>query len=666
MKQHMNNFLSSISFLLITAFFAIGCAEAQNKKANKLYVEASMEASQFLDKAWDHNYSKLNDTYTSAKEKIDTILSKYPSSDIAVGLISEQIKISGLTVKQFMGKAIIVKQMKDSEESPLSCAQLIAMETINSKKEKSRMFFHMANLHARVGLKDKVRLFLSKAFEVANNSITMDDKSDALFVIAKTYAEFGYLENALEVVESINNPDDRIRALVEITCEYADIIEKEKALQMLSYAHKKVSPSIEYRDYYLEDLAIKYAELGLLDQSLNIVISIDDAEKKIGNLISLASKYAGLNKREKSIYILSQAFNDSKNVSDYDLERILINIAVAYIDVGEKEKAAQLLAQALDMNNKYMNLYSKSIKLGEIAGQYARIEQYDQVAQLLSKAFKATESINDEKMAIDAYTLITCEYADLVQNEHATQALLENFEMVKNLNKGFQTWSLSLIASKLADLGQLDKAIAVWDSNNFVNNGSYTEQSVNIASKFIDLGRWDKAFRPFQIGHGSYAVNSFLEGVFEKYTAEGHTVRAQDLISKILEVAAAETTPVNEYWLVARKISDYYAKLGLKEEESKLLWQIFDTVRRKANEDFIVEGLTETAVKFSRVGERAQVENMITQLLETAQETNKSTNKVALLTTASSIYEKIGTQPNHKDKTVLHDIVSEIDPLVNL
>jgi tetratricopeptide (TPR) repeat protein len=661
MKQHMNNFLISISFLLITAFFAIGCAEAQNKKANKLYVEASMEASQFLDKAWDHNYSKLNDTYRSAKEKIDTILSKYPSSDIAVGLISEQIKISGLTVKQFMAKESIVKQMKDSEESPLSCAQLI-METIDDKKEKARMFFSMATLYARVGLKDKVRFFLSEAFEVANNSISMDDKSDALFVIAKTYAEFGYLENALEVAESIDNPNDRIRAFVEIICEHADSMGKEFTVQMLPKAIDVAKDSDEYKNYYFEDIVDKYIDLGLLDQSFDVVNLIDDDNILLQtlNLIKIAEEYLKTDQKEKVMTCLSQALKNSNG----SLESI--SIAKIYGEVGETQKADELLSQAVE-DAKEAYGFGKARRLGSIATQYANIGQYKKADQIFSRALEAIESIGNDSTAMEAASYIVCERADVLKTEHAIQLLLKTIEMIEPLRQENYLYSSHLmrIASKLSDLGQFEKVFKIIKYDKFLNT-SHTQPNLqsNISINFIDHGRMDQAFELFQIRDSGTAHSLFLGYIFENYSDHKYTEQIERLFVKLLEVS--ETASIEQYWLTGLDILGYYSKASLKEQELKLASTIFKKVQERAGEDFIVEGLAEIAVIHAKIGTDDQIANVLSAMLETAHNTNKNINKVALLTVAASIYDKTRLNPNRRNKLVLHNIVSAIDPLSNL
>lgn len=128
--------VSTLSIILLTFTFLhiSGCSGDPNKKANKLYTEASQALQ--LSKKENKNYSDLLDSYKSAKNRIDRILSEYPSSNIAVELSSDGIKVSGLTLSQFRELELSLKVLAEAEQSPLSCALLVA-KTIEEAWEKS-------------------------------------------------------------------------------------------------------------------------------------------------------------------------------------------------------------------------------------------------------------------------------------------------------------------------------------------------------------------------------------------------------------------------------------------------------------------------------------------------------------------------------------------------
>jgi len=63
-----------------------------NKKANELYVHAAETINNISTEA--KSYSEAYEYYKSARENIERILSKYPSSNLAVRLLSGETLIS--------------------------------------------------------------------------------------------------------------------------------------------------------------------------------------------------------------------------------------------------------------------------------------------------------------------------------------------------------------------------------------------------------------------------------------------------------------------------------------------------------------------------------------------------------------------------------------------
>ena len=122
-------------FLSIPLFFW-GCSEDPNKAANKLYTEASLSFQK--SKTQSNSYSELYDSYRSTKSQIERLISKYPSSNIAVGLLSGNTKISGLTLSQFRKLESSLRPLVELEESGFKCALLAAKTAVKTIKDSDR------------------------------------------------------------------------------------------------------------------------------------------------------------------------------------------------------------------------------------------------------------------------------------------------------------------------------------------------------------------------------------------------------------------------------------------------------------------------------------------------------------------------------------------------
>ena len=148
----------SISFSLLS------CSMDPNKRANELYVEAS-QIIQSLNTSED-GYLKTYESYKKAKQKIELIISKYASSNIAVSLMSNQAKISGLTLKEFRKTETSLSSLAETEQSPLACAVIIA-STIENADGKARALANIAAKYAEAGQKEQSAQILSQARETA-------------------------------------------------------------------------------------------------------------------------------------------------------------------------------------------------------------------------------------------------------------------------------------------------------------------------------------------------------------------------------------------------------------------------------------------------------------------------------------------------------------------
>jgi hypothetical protein len=127
------------NIFLILLFFGnliiCGCSEDSNVKANRLYTEASVALRLSIKE--NKSYSDLLDSYQNAKKRIDRILSKYPSSDIAVKLSSDCTKVLGLTLEQFQEMESSLKILAESERNLLSCSLLVAQTSDNANNKIS-------------------------------------------------------------------------------------------------------------------------------------------------------------------------------------------------------------------------------------------------------------------------------------------------------------------------------------------------------------------------------------------------------------------------------------------------------------------------------------------------------------------------------------------------
>jgi len=634
----MRKFLLSFVCLFTASLCLWGCSGDPNEKANKLYVEASMDASEFLgsSKEWDGSYLTLYDSYIRTKDRIDLILSKYPSSDIAVGLSSGKIKISGLTLRQFKVKEDFVNLIHDAEQSPFSTALLLA-EITEDVKEKYFIYRFMAESYASAGQEKKVTYLLSRVFEDFSTMSTYD-KSRTLYYIACDYAKFGHFQQAFKLAKTIGDADLKSKTLINIAAKYVEAGQNEKAALLLSQALVIAKTSGEYKSRRLDDIADIYINIGLLDEACKIINSRD---------------------YESSTYSSSE-----EKINKF------LKISAKHIEAGQNEKAALLLSQALDIATDLPpGGFNTDTDLAiKIAKQYAKNGQNEEATQLFGQASAAVDLINDRETKLRFLIFLKCQLASVTKTEYAVQLLSEALESAKSLeSRADRKHELCRIAGIYAALGMLNQSIAVLSTNKLDHSSDSIDVFRDIAGNYADRGEIDQAFTFIKSISDSDTKFGVLVKFVDKYAAIGQKKQTENLLSETLEIIEATDDARYGNYKVLWQISELYKKAGLKEQESQLLFQAFEALIAIEEIPFKIEYLSNIATHYAEVGEEDLVAKLISQYLQyinTIKNTEKkSYDKARALATIASMLDKIGRQPSSKDKLILHDIVTSLDPM---
>ena len=121
--------------------------------------------------------------------KIERIQSKYPSSELAVKLVQDRIKVGSYTIKEIKETIVPHIEIKaKAEENPLACALFVA-KTIKDADDKSSALADIAAQYAKAGQMNKTSEILSQALQVAKTIKHAYSKSGALIDIAGEYAK---------------------------------------------------------------------------------------------------------------------------------------------------------------------------------------------------------------------------------------------------------------------------------------------------------------------------------------------------------------------------------------------------------------------------------------------------------------------------------------------
>ena len=348
-----------IWLMLVLVLVCGGCSADPNEKANKLYVEASQllqSAQQRKEKDFSADYA----AYQDAKETIDAILTDYPASTVAVGLLSGQTKILGLTLRQFQEKEEAVKLLAEAEQSPFEAAFAIA-----------------------------------EAME--GNTY---DKAVALIAIADNYAEAGQKEKATALLEQsekmIKGQRWELLMSSEFAISYAKIGQKEKGEKFLSQYLKQAEANKD--DASLLSVSIGYARLGMAIRAVDIANKINQPFPKSMSLAIIANEIEKGKNNATEIHL--QAIDIAEHVKEPELKaRLLLPIAEGYAKSGQKEKSREMFSKSYELidekrrNDPSYNDRSYNLSLMGIASYYAEAEFFDQAKEIIGKILDDSEKI---------------------------------------------------------------------------------------------------------------------------------------------------------------------------------------------------------------------------------------------------------------------------------
>jgi tetratricopeptide (TPR) repeat protein len=408
--------------------------------------------------------------------------------------------------------------------------------------------------------------FLQAAERIAEN-LHGDAKIEVVSIIAVRYAKLALLNEALGMAETISDPFTRDNTLSEIAAasiatgapDYVDA-----ALEMIE------DPGS--RSLAIEELAVKYAEAGDLDQALELTDELEDADPALRRIalaegsyspraVELASsitapdlrastlgQLAALayrsDRKSEAAELLAECLQSADEI-EFSENRIyaLIGVASLYEDMGDTDKALKTLAQAFELTADFEGMpatgLSASFPRGEALTQlvesFARLGHFDQ-------ADRAAEQIDDPFQFAHASTKEAREYFRAGQAGQATTLLSEALELALEEpvygEQGMLVKDslLAELAVGFARLGQLEKSFEVAgklssESQQFIALGL-------VGKECASTGNSRGMFQAAEAITDNHSLTSYWLAVTDVLTDSAQTDLARKTLLKAAESAA--------------------------------------------------------------------------------------------------------------------------------
>ena len=335
------------------------------------------------------------------------------------------------------------------------------------------------------------RQFLMEAEKLAEN-LQGDAQAEVISIIAARYAKLELVDHAIELAQTIYDPFMRDNTFAEIaaasittgTSDYVDTL-----LEMID------DPGV--RSVAIEEVAVKYAELGDLDKSLELASQLDDADptlrrlalgdgafsprsvelalsitasdlraSALGQLATMAHRDG---RKSEAAEVLAESLRAAEEI-EFSENQIfaLIGISSLYDEIGDTDRALEILSRALELCRNFEGMpdwrlpssFSRDEALAQIVGGFARLGHFEQ-------ADVAAEQIEDPFQFGHASTMEAIEYFRAGQIGQAHTLLSEALELALDEpvygEQGMlvRDYLLTELAMGFAIVGQLEKSLQV-------------------------------------------------------------------------------------------------------------------------------------------------------------------------------------------------------------
>lgn len=350
------------------------------------------------------------------------------------------------------------------------------VQTINSDSYQVSAFAEIAKVLGAAGKMKDALLLLAQAETIAANMVpyeqpealekiitaycTIDrfepalalvtqfndhDPDGAWSLIAQQYAVKGQFKSALKTAENIKDDDFLSETLHVIVKEYAAKGSFEEAQEL---AAEISSSNIAWKVKALADIGFYAGKEGQRDLALSYfeqaIKTTDQFEsyqlpQKLSALNYIAFNFIKLQDRQNAGQLLASNSSLATKLPEFNRAEAFAEIAVAYDQMGEAEKAIQLVQKYIPEN---LTIDVRGATFARLALQYANRGQYRQALALADKIADGAILLEVNRASVLSRIAILAAAADEYQTA---------LEIAKKINSSFyRPWTFGEIALQIA------------------------------------------------------------------------------------------------------------------------------------------------------------------------------------------------------------------------
>jgi len=373
---------------------------------------------------------------------------------------------------------------------------------------------------------------------------------------------------------------------------------------------------------------IAWLETGLMASRIK-----KDRKAEGAHLVNLGLAYSDLGETHNAIEFYQQALIISHEIGDRRGEgNALGNLGNAYSDLGETRKAIEFYQQALIIAHEIGDRRGEGADLGNLGNAYSDLGETHNAIEFYHQALIISKEIGDRRGEGNALSNLGSAYSDLGETRKAIefyqQALVISHEIGDR--RGEEN-ALGNLGNAYSDLGETRKAIEFYQQALFISHEIDDRRGEgnalgNLGSAYSDLGETRKAFEFYQqalvISHEIGDMRSegnALGNLGSVYSDLGETRKAIEFYEQALKISQeigdlrAEGDHLNNLGIAYSMLSEPRKAIEFYEQALKIAQEIGD--RRGG-----YNALGNMGVAYSHLGKTRKAIEFYEQALKIAQE----------------------------------------------
>jgi tetratricopeptide (TPR) repeat protein len=461
-----------------------------------------------------------------------------------------------------------------------------------------------------------------KALKVAQSINRLSLKADTLSQLAVYSAKAGQaqqaamlFEQALQVAQKIESPPDKAMALEAIALKYKQVGQKDKAAQVLSQALHNTTTiwgASFVRDTVLEKIAANYAELGDYDKSIQVANKIVEDITKSRALSQITAQYLATGQYNKAREIANKI-------------EVQATKANALTEIAAKTGEYQQALTAAQMIDEDESVQQKVNILNKIALLYSANGEKQRAIDILSQALQSANKIEDVDDKIMQLSKVVVLYTKVDKNSKENEVISEIFDVVQQFdNIEQQADYLARVAFRYGSQGQKALANLVFDRALFIAKNIKDEKSkarilgiLGLASAYIKP--YDQVIQFIQTLGDARTQISMLIQIARNYAQVGNNEQAVKGLEKAFQLAQALDNPEDK----ANLLSAIAIELSRMKQYERAI-AIAQTISITQKNSPKAATLAKIASSYAKDGQKQNAITVATQALEAAKVTQCS------------------------------------------